>query len=315
MAYLLFLDESGHDHQTCPYEVRGGIALHAGQLWPFIQAVRSAEESAFGNTLASFGSEIKGRILLDKDRFRWAKQRDWLDGDARRKHATSFLAKGHAGRDRIEHTAYGQACITLARDIFRLLHEHYAMLFASVIPAKVARPTTPRPPDLLRKDHVRLFERFFYFLEEKRDQGLLVFDETDKVQDRKFVARLHRYFTRTDHGRLWSAWIVPAPLFVSSDMTYPVQAADICIYCINWGFRLPSMGMNGQERKEISQEFGPLLARLQYQGDVVADRKEFHTYGIAYVPDPYSEWTQKKEEATPSEPPPKRQPFGRASNL
>ena len=27
MAWLLFLDESGHDHKQMPYEVRGGIAL------------------------------------------------------------------------------------------------------------------------------------------------------------------------------------------------------------------------------------------------------------------------------------------------
>ncbi len=28
MSWLLFLDESGHDHRQLPYEVRGGIALH-----------------------------------------------------------------------------------------------------------------------------------------------------------------------------------------------------------------------------------------------------------------------------------------------
>ena len=27
MAWLLFLDESGHDHKQMPYEVRGGVAL------------------------------------------------------------------------------------------------------------------------------------------------------------------------------------------------------------------------------------------------------------------------------------------------
>lgn len=32
MSWFLFLDESGHDHKTMPYEVRGGIALHAGAL-------------------------------------------------------------------------------------------------------------------------------------------------------------------------------------------------------------------------------------------------------------------------------------------
>jgi hypothetical protein len=28
MSWLLFLDESGHDHKNTPYEVRGGFAIH-----------------------------------------------------------------------------------------------------------------------------------------------------------------------------------------------------------------------------------------------------------------------------------------------
>jgi hypothetical protein len=39
MSWLLFLDESGHDHKQMPYEVRGGVALHARELWPFVRAV------------------------------------------------------------------------------------------------------------------------------------------------------------------------------------------------------------------------------------------------------------------------------------
>ena len=43
MSYLLFMDESGHDHRNCPYEVRGGVALHAGRLWPFVQGMLELE--------------------------------------------------------------------------------------------------------------------------------------------------------------------------------------------------------------------------------------------------------------------------------
>lgn len=32
MAWLLFLDESGHDHRQMPYEVHGGVALQDAQL-------------------------------------------------------------------------------------------------------------------------------------------------------------------------------------------------------------------------------------------------------------------------------------------
>ena len=87
---------------------------------------------------------------------------------------------------------------------------------------------------------VFLLERFFYFLEAKREHGVLVMDETDKHEDRRFVARMEEYFTKTATGRYRTAWIVPTPFFVSSDMAYAVQAADLCIYCINWGFAWPA---------------------------------------------------------------------------
>ncbi len=48
MSYLLFLDESGHDHKNAPYEVRGGVALHAEKLWPFVQGMKKLEEACFG---------------------------------------------------------------------------------------------------------------------------------------------------------------------------------------------------------------------------------------------------------------------------
>lgn len=56
MSYLLFMDESGHDHRNLPYEVRGGVAFHAKRLWPFIQALQAAEVAAFGGHLHAFKS-------------------------------------------------------------------------------------------------------------------------------------------------------------------------------------------------------------------------------------------------------------------
>ncbi len=52
MSWLLFLDESGHDHKTTPYEVRGGVAIHAGELWSFVRAVQGLELDAFGAELS-----------------------------------------------------------------------------------------------------------------------------------------------------------------------------------------------------------------------------------------------------------------------
>jgi hypothetical protein len=160
------------------------------------------------------------------------------------------------------------------------------VLFASVIPP-VARPKGFRLEEYLRKDHVFLLERFFYFLEDRKEHGLLVVDEVEKIADRAFVRRLQAYFTKTGTGRYRSQWIVPTPFFVASDMIYPMQAADLCIYCVNWGFRLPSQGMDKQVRPEIANEFGPWLRRLQFHGQGYRDGQVFETYGICYIPNPY----------------------------
>lgn len=290
MSWLLFMDESGHDHHSMPYEVRGGVAFHAGKLWPFIQDLQRLELSAFGTPLSEFRKELKGAKLLDKDRFRWAAQSCLMVDEARRKHCRGFLTKGLENKTptRDEFTAYGQACLEMARGIFELLREHRAVLFASVIPRNVTRPETYEAEEFLRKDQVFLLERFFYFLEDKQAHGLLVMDEVDKAYDRRFVRRLERYFRKTQAGRLRTNWIVPTPFFVASDMTYPVQAADMCIYCVNWGCRLPAMGMNAEVREVIASEFGPWLRELQFSGEGNRDGNVFHTYGIVYVSDPYT---------------------------
>jgi hypothetical protein len=174
----------------------------------------------------------------------------------------------------------------MARGVFDLLIAHDARLFSSAIPKGVKPPENFREADYLRKDHVFLFERFYYFLEAQKEHGLIVMDETEKTLDKKFVSRMESYFTRTATGRNRSYWIVPAPLFVASDMTYPVQAADICLYAINWGFRPSSWGPL-DTRTEIATEFGPKLSRLQWAGDAHKEGHVFHLWGIVYVADPY----------------------------
>lgn len=283
------MDESGHDHKTMPYEVRGGIALSVEKLWPFIQAIKKQEVECFGDALHTYKSELKGHKLLDKARFKWAAQDAMLDDVARRKHALAFLNKGVEKRSpiRIEFTAYGQACLRMARGIFELLVSHKAELFAAAIPRSAVKPRTSEAVEYLRKDQVFLLERFFYFLEEQKRFGLLVFDETDKQQDRQFVRRLERYFTQTQTGRYRTARIVPSPFFVASDMSYPVQVADVCMYCVNWAFRLPAQGMDATTRRDIESEFKEWLFRLQFSGQGYRDGQVFATSGIVYVANPY----------------------------
>lgn len=257
MSLLLCLDESGHDHRNMPYEVHGGIALHAKKLWPFVQALMTLEQACFGDRLSRFKKEIKGSHLLDKDRFKWAAQGGLIEDTLRRKNSLGFLNKGLNKQvpTRDEFTAYGQACLRMARGIFDLLASHDGRIIAVAIPRNLPQPPSDREPELLRKDLVFLLER---------------------------------YFQETTTGRYRSTRIVPSPFFVASDMAYPVQVADVVIYALNWGFRLPQFGMNAPTRPEIQAEFSGLIGSLQFRGDGYRDGHVFKTFGIAYVPDLYT---------------------------
>ncbi len=289
MAWLFFIDESGHDHKNTPYEVRGGFAIHVSRLWSFVQDMQRLEVESFGCQLHEYKKELKGATLIDRKRFKFASQSEPFRDSDRQKLCRSFLAKGltRVAPHRDEFTAYGQACLRMAQETFGLLKRYEVVLLASAIPRGVAKPPAYEFDDYLRKDVVFLLERFFYFLEDKREHGILVMDATEKRGDQRFVARMERYFTKTATGRSRTAWIVPTPLFVSSDMTYAVQAADLCIYCVNWGFRLPRRGMNAERREEIAGMFGAELASLQLREHGYRDGRVFDTYGIVYVPDPY----------------------------
>lgn len=285
MSWLLFLDESGHDHRTMPYEIHGGVAIHAKNLWAFISQLRELERSIFGDNLHAYGTELKGSKLLNTQRFEWEKQDQRMDDITRRKHALNFLNNSRQNRKprRDEFTAYGQACIAMAEKTFQLLDEYGAKLFAAAIPCKI-EPSALND-DYLRKDIVFLLERYFYFLESQKETGLLVMDGSEKQADRKLARRMERYFTQTITGKQRTQWIVPTPLFVESDMAYGVQVADMCIYCLNWGWR--SAEMSEPTRKEIVP-FVWLLEKIIWSGDGWRDGKTFKTQGVVFVPDPYS---------------------------
>jgi len=285
MSWLLFLDESGHDRRTTPYEVHGGFAIHASKLWPFISAVRTLEQSIFGTDLRAYRLEIKGGKLLRPRCFQWAAQGEAMDEASRRKHALNFLNNGLQRRTprRHEFTAYGQACIAMAEGVIQQLKNYDARVFASFVP----RHTKPQnaPNEFLRKDMVFLLERYFYFLEHQREMGLLVMDGTEKQADHRIVRQMERYFTQTLTGRQRTQWIVPAPLFVESDMAYGVQAADLCIYCLNWAWRL-----KGQMTEPIRDEIEPfvwLIVKFIWHGDGYREGRTFRTHGTCYVPDLY----------------------------
>ncbi|MBX9719833.1 MAG: DUF3800 domain-containing protein, partial [Candidatus Obscuribacterales bacterium] len=162
-------------------------------------------------------------------------------------------------------------------------------VFAVAIPRGIQKPAEFTAQDFLRKDIVFLFERYFQLLDQTDDTGLLVMDQTDKSLDRKFVRHVENYFNKTQTGRWRASRIIPSPLFVSSDMTYPVQVADVCIYCVNWAFRIPTRGMDAPVRQEITDQFAGYLGALQHRAVLQLDSGEKITaFSIAYVQDPYT---------------------------
>lgn len=289
MSYLFFMDESGHDHRQMPYEVRGGFAIHASKLWSFIQSLVDLEQSCFGLKLSSYGSEIKGDKLLKKNSFKWADQLSPLDDAQRRTLCNSFFHKGSNGlpQNRPEFTAYGQACLRMAQGILQLMRAHECQILASAIPCGSPKAAIAPNKDLLRKDLVFLFERYYYLLEERNDTGLIVMDQTEAEIDRSMMENFERFFKKTVTGRTRAGRIIPSPFFVSSDLAYPVQAADVLIYAINWGYRIPGI-WEGKTRPEIAEAFGGMLNTLQYRGRTTYSGKEFPVFGINLVKEPFS---------------------------
>ena len=107
MAWLLFMDESGHSHKELPYEVRGGYALADTHLWPFVQDVLRLELSCFGARLADYKSEVKGMKLLQKDRFEHAAQMPEFEAIKRQQLCRALLQAGLEKRPPTRKQVYG----------------------------------------------------------------------------------------------------------------------------------------------------------------------------------------------------------------
>jgi len=292
VSWFLFMDESGHDHKKTPYEVRGGVALHADRVWPFIRQMQDKEKAIFGDELITYGKELKGERLLNRPRYHTATKKLPLEERERRNLCSSLLRRGGKNPKGDELIAYAQACISFVHALFQILKDNDAVIFASAIPKGVKKPSREQADfvreSYLRKDLVYLFERYYYLMEQDNETGAIVMDQSDEHEDKRMLRRIHEYFTRTGKGQRRSSRIIPAPFFVSSELAYPIQAADICIYCINWGFRLPLRGMNNEHRQEIADDFGGWLAKLQYRETRNFDGEQCSVYGIVHVTDPYS---------------------------
>jgi len=161
-------------------------------------------------------------------------------------------------------------------------HRFGCKLFASVVDVD-AHPTET---DGLRKDYAYLFERFFYFLEDRPNrehQGIVVFDELEKSKSHILIDQAHRYFKDSATGRLRSSLIIPEPFFVHSDLTTGVQIADLAAYTISWGFRTDQM--QRPARPELAP-YASQLSGLRYRA--IRERRgnpNFAIWSLAHITD------------------------------
>lgn len=288
---LFFLDESGTDHREAPYEVLGAVGILERDLWNYVQAVASLELDVFGMRLRDLKpgkrgacKELKGKHLLQRDKFGYAAQGPRMEPARRRDLAHAFLQKGlMAGTPcRDEFTAYGQTVLDFVGRLLETAGRFHAKVFASMVD-----PAAPRPTDdeMLRRDHAFLFERFFYYLEDisAGAQGILVFDELERSQSLQVIRRMERYFVETETGRMRSHRIIPEPFFVHSDLTTAIQTADIVCYVLNWSYRFGRMtGVTRSELEPYLERIKPLI----YKRVPDEENGQGHTvYGVTYVDD------------------------------
>lgn len=266
MSYLLFLDESGIDRRHSPYEVLAGIALRDSQFWDFVRRIRDLETECFGGRVSAGELELKGKRLLKTKVFRIARQLPAIAATERCRLARACLEKGAAsqgsadsGVTQYELVALHQAKVAFVGAILDLCEELGVRAFATMVPREAPRPAN----DFLRKDYAYLFERFYRYLEDVDafEQGLIVFDELEKSSCHLLCDQMALYFGETATGRLRARRILPEPFFVHSELTTPIQVADLVAYIICWGVRFGPMAHPA--RPELS-ELAERVLRLRH---------------------------------------------------
>ena len=279
MAFFLFIDESGQDHHDSPYEVLAGIAMEDRDLWNFIQSAHKLEMECFGRRYCDNGGELKARNFLKRKTFRLASQLPPIPLSERTILAKRALDNG-ATVAQMELTALAQAKLDYVRKLLELCQQFRFKVFASIIcdPASI-----PADEAMLRKDYVYLFERFYYFLEDKpgESKGIVVFDESEKSASHLLLGQMDKYFKKTLKGRYRATLIIPEPFFVHSDLTTGIQVVDFVAYIISWNFRVHKLNKPG--RVELEQ-YLELIKPLRYKtARLVGEKMEYVIWSVTIV--------------------------------
>ncbi|MDX2040998.1 MAG: DUF3800 domain-containing protein [Acidobacteriota bacterium] len=279
MSFFLFIDESGQDRRSSPYEVLAGIAIEDRDLWNLITAIQKAEIEYFGRRYSKEQHELKAKKILKSKVFRHAVQLPPFAPEQRRELAQQCLDEGaRAGRNQL--TALAQAKIEFVKQVLLLCARFRCKAFASIT-SRIA----PRPQgNFLRKDYAFLFERFFYFLEDISPEalGLIVFDELERSQSHLLVDQMARYFRDTAKGRMRSGQVIPEPFFVHSDLTTAIQIADLLAYIIAWGVQIGEMSI--PSRPEL-EELANLVLTLRYRTTRESDHQNHIVWSFKTIDD------------------------------
>ncbi len=280
MSYMLFIDESGQDLRESPYEVLAGIAVEDRDLWNLICRVQDAEREYFGCRVSDGLLELKGRKLLKRKTFRQAAQMEPIPEDERRDLARALLEDGASGT-RKQITALAQAKLAFVSHLLTLCGQFRVKAFASVVDRDAPRPEG----DFLRKDYAYLFERYFYYLEDRPGEqlGLVVFDELERSQCHILIDQMSRYFRETVIGQARASLVIPELFFVHSHLTTAVQIADIVAYLTAWGVRVGTMSRPA--RKELG-DLADQVCRMRYQARrEVNGNPDFGIWSFAVIDD------------------------------
>lgn len=279
MAFFLFIDESGQDHHDSPYEVLAGITIDDKDLWDFIKNAHELELGCFGRKYRESANEIKARTFLKRKTFRLAGQLPPILPEDRTALAKAALDDG-TRITKVQLTALAQAKLEYVKKLLELCHYFRCKIFASII---CDENSIPADKEMLRKDYIYLFERFYYFLEDRpaEPRGIVVFDELDKSASHLLLGQMDKYFKKTSKGRHRASLIIPEPFFVHSDLTTGIQVVDFVAYILSWNFRIGKL--NKAPREELNN-YLELIKPMRYRTTrTIAGVNEYVVWSVAVV--------------------------------
>ncbi|MBA4379375.1 MAG: DUF3800 domain-containing protein [Anaerolinea sp.] len=287
MAYFLFVDESGG--QDAP-NVLAGIAIKDSDLWNLVLALQDAEIRNFGRRYSAGERELKAKKILKTKTFRLANSQIEFSENEQRELARKALNSGQtAGKKEL--TALARAKLKYVQETLDICARFRCKAFASIFDKNSPIPS----PSALRKDYSYLFERFYYFLEDKDAEclGIIVFDELEKSKSHILVDQMDSYFKRTAKGKQRASQIIPEPFFVHSDLTTGIQIADLIAYVISWGLRFE--GMKEPKREELIEFVEQVLQLRTKALRDIDNRPNYTIWSFAYIPDLRSRDEQAKQ--------------------